>query len=217
MLPSSLQSLVSAPRPAFLCKIAGARKIDRHHVALVKCALQPSPKARGKLGLTELGIDPGCDLASFYLAHDGATLFSCVSTGMVPLELFRVKDMSSHTKKMRRWFKAYDFPDVEPIEDPFHLRSAVAIGGSPGTAAYIVITTSGPHPGKYFAVDHGCNVDRPLATSFADLIDQVAMDPVQFLRAVGANAIYSDGTSCIPWQPIQYSGDCNFPSSESEA
>ena len=160
--------------------------------------------------LEKVGLAANPDLTAFFGLHDGMTLFCCAKTGKHPVEIFTLKSMPAKTRAMQRWIKADDFPELETPEDPYGLRTAIAIGGSPNSSSYLAITVQGPFVGSVFQVDHGAPPDGPLASSFYELLNFAAERPVEFLRDAAAYPRYSDGTSAILWEPIDFSATGDF-------
>ena len=205
MLPEPFKSLLDAPSPAFLCKIAAARSSPKRYIAPVKFGLQKGLGAKAGDMLSNVGLAASSELEDFYSQHDGMTLFSCAVTGKCPLEIYRAKAIPAKTRAMRRWFKINDLPEIEPIVDPYCLRTAIAVGGSPHSASYLAIAIEGNFAGRVFVVDHGGLPDGPLAESFAALLAQAGNDPIGFLNAAANYARYADGKTAIIWQPIEFS------------
>jgi hypothetical protein len=205
MLPAPFISLVRAENPALLCKIAAARTSTKRHIASVKFGLRKGLGSSAGPLLEKIGLAASTELIAFYSLHDGMTLFSCAITGKYPLEIYRLKSIPAKTRAMQRWIRIDDFPEIETADDPFALRTAIAIGGSPNSSSYLALAVQGPYVGSVFHVDHGANPDGPLANSLTELLTHAAERPVEFLKAAAAYPRYSDGKSAILWEPIDYS------------
>ncbi len=211
MLPTSFKALVRAESPAFLCRIAAARTSTKRHVAPVTFSLRKGLGEGAAPLLEAIGLGANAELAAFYELHDGVTLFSCAVTRKHPLEVYRLRSLPARTRAMQRWMRLDDFPKVEAVEDPFGLRTAIAIGGSPNSSSFLAVPVQGPFIGAVFQVDHGGRPDGPLADSFAGFLSYAAERPVAFLKAAAAYPRYSDGRTAILWEPIDYSPTGEFP------
>ena len=210
MFPAPFSSLLQAESPAFLCKIAAARTSTRRHVAPVSFGLRKGLGSSAGTMLEKAGLAANPELTAFYRLHDGMMLFRCAATGKFPVEFYKLKSVPARTRAMQRWIRAGDFPEFETAEDPFALRTAIAIGGSPNSSSYLAVAVQGPFVGAVFQVDHGAPPDGPLAGSFMELLTLAAQRPVEFLRAAAAYPRYSDGKTAILWEPIAFSATSEF-------
>jgi hypothetical protein len=210
VLPAPFASLVRAENPALLCRIAAARTSTKRHIASVKFELRKGLGSSAGPLLEKIGLAANAELAAFYSLHDGMTLFSCEITGKFPLEIYKLKSIPAKTRAMQRWIGIDDFPEIEAVEDPFGLRTAIAVGGSPNSSSYLAVAVQGPYAGSVFQVDHGGTPDGPLANSFVELLTFAAEKPVEFLRVAAAYPRYSDGKTAILWEPIDYSPSGEF-------
>lgn len=211
MFPAAFRALVEAPHPAFLCKIAAARTITKRHVAPVRIHLRPAPGPETARLLQVAGLAAHDKRRMFYGACNGMRLFVCHVRGRCLLEIYPLKSVPAKTGAMRQWFAINDFPEIEPIEGLFGLRSALAIGGSADSSSHLAVAVEGHYAGSIFHVDHGGTPAGPLANSLAGFLARAAADPVGFLEAAAAYPGYSDGTTAIRWQPIALSPNGVFP------
>jgi hypothetical protein len=205
MLPDTFQSLVAAKEAAFLCKIAAARTSAKRCVVPLKFGLRKGAGPKSAQVLEQVGLGANRELRTFYNMYDGATLFASSVTGEYPLEIYALRSIAAKTRAMRRWFKINDLTELEEIEDPFALRTAVAVGGSPNSSSYLAVAVKGPYAGSVLQVDHGAPPDAPVASSFSALLSMAAEKPVEFLEAAAAYPRYSDGETSILWKPIAFS------------
>ncbi len=212
VFPAAFSALLAAPNPTFLCKIASARTSTKGHLAPVRVRPHPALGLEASPLLQAAGLAAHDEWRAFYGACNGIRFFVCSITGKCPLEIYRLKSVPARTRAMRKWFAINDLPpEIEPVEDPFSLRSALAIGGSPNFASYLAYVVEGPYSGAIFQVDHGGMPDGPLADSLAGLLTRAAADPVEFLQAAAAYPRYADGATAILWQPIAFSPNGEFP------
>lgn len=211
MFPAAFRALLEAPHPAFLCKIAAARTSTKRHVAPVCVRLRPAPGPGAARLLQAAGLAAHDQWRAFFSACNGMQLFVCQVSGRCPLEIYPLKSVPAKTRALRRWLALDDFPEIEPIVDPFVLRSALAIGGSADSSSHLAVAVGGPYAGSIFHVDHGGTPDGPLANSLAEFLERAAADPVSLLEAAAAYPRNSDGTTAILWQPIAFSSKGVFP------
>ena len=212
VFPAAFRALLAAPNPSFLCKIAAARTSTKRHLAPVRVHLHAAPGPAAAPLLAAAGLAVHEEWRAFYGACNGMQLFVCSITGQCPLEIYRLKSVPTRTRAMRKWFAINDLPPgIEPVQDPFGLRSALAIGGSPNSSSYLACVLEGAYAGAIFKVDHGGMPDGPLADSLAGLLSRAAADPVGFLQAAAAYPLYADGATAIRWQPIAFSSSGQFP------
>jgi hypothetical protein len=70
-------------------------------------------------------------------------------------------------------------------------------GGPSGSVALI-------HPSSFRLHEDSGSARKPLARSFAALLDRIADDPAKFLREVGCYTRYSDGKTDTQWIPNEF-------------